>query len=210
MKLTKRREPLLEEPIIPTTSLIRKKYRKGTLPGRFARYMADHRNIRKFFAVNFAAVAITASLMPSKSTNIYAAPSDDTVIQSQYTLETQKTTIFPLNQFRLNQGFSFFHPGVDLGAEIGDPVKPMRAGEIQFAGYTDDGYGNLIIVDHGNGLTTRYAHLSKIFVSLGQEVNINTIIGLVGVTGHTTGPHLHFEVRINEAPQNPLDYLPLR
>lgn len=210
IKLTKRRGPLLEEPVIPTPTTVKRKYRKGTFLGKLARYMADHRSIRKFFAVNFAAVAITASMLPVKSTGIYAAPSDDPVIQSQNTLETQKTTVFPLSQFKLNQGFSVFHPGVDLGAKIGDPVKPMRAGEIQFASYSNDGYGNLIVIDHGNGLTSRYAHLSKIFVSVGQKVNTNSVIGLVGITGHSTGPHLHFEVRLNEVPQNPLDYFPIK
>ena len=84
----------------------------------------------------------------------------------------------------------------------------MKAGVVVEAGYEDDGYGNTILIDHGHGLTTRYAHLSKINVSVGQTVTTDTTIGLVGITGHTTGPHLHFEVRQDGVAQNPLNYIP--
>ena len=76
-----------------------------------------------------------------------------------------------------------------------------------FSASRDSDYGNAILIDHGYGLTTKYGHLSKIFVVVGQEVKRGQIIGAVGMTGKTTGPHLHYEVHVNETPVNPARYL---
>jgi murein DD-endopeptidase MepM/ murein hydrolase activator NlpD len=80
------------------------------------------------------------------------------------------------------------------------------AGSVSFVGW-QNGYGQLVIVDHGGGLTTRYGHLSHIDVELGQSVSRAQLLGKVGSTGRSTGPHLHYEVRINDQPVNPLQYL---
>ena len=69
-------------------------------------------------------------------------------------------------------------------------------------------YGNLLVIDHGNGLTTRYGHLARFVANVGQKVKKGEIIALVGTTGRTTAPHLHYEVRLNDRPKNPRDYLP--
>ncbi|MBM7856091.1 murein DD-endopeptidase MepM/ murein hydrolase activator NlpD [Desulfohalotomaculum tongense] len=98
------------------------------------------------------------------------------------------------------------HTGVDLGAPYGSPVVAAEAGRVIRAGWYG-GYGKCIDIDHGNGLVTRYGHLSKIKVSVGQYVQRRQVIGNVGTTGRTTGPHLHFEVRINGVPQNPANYI---
>ncbi len=100
-----------------------------------------------------------------------------------------------------------FHHGIDLGAPQGTPVVASRAGRVTRAGWSG-GYGNLIIIDHGDGKTTRYAHLSRMAVSVGQRVDRNEIIGYVGSTGRSTGPHLHFEIRVHGSAVNPLEYLP--
>jgi murein DD-endopeptidase MepM/ murein hydrolase activator NlpD len=99
-----------------------------------------------------------------------------------------------------------FHAGIDLPAPNGTLVKAADGGEIIQAGY-DSGYGLSIMVYHGGGFATWYAHLSSILVSPGQIVARGQVIGLVGATGWATGPHLHFEVRINGVAQNPLIYL---
>lgn len=210
MKLIKRRKPLVPEPLIPTVSHVNHKYRKGTLIGKVARHLSEHKSTKKVFAANLAAIIVASTFIPVASVKAanFKSTNDSVVIEPQNTLTTEKTIQLPLTTFKLNQGFSLFHPGVDLGAEVGDTVKPMKAGKVVEAGYTTDGYGNTILLDHGQGLTTRYAHLSKIFVKVGDEVDTNTTIGLVGVTGHTTGPHLHFEVRTFGLPQNPLGYIP--
>ena len=99
-----------------------------------------------------------------------------------------------------------FHPGLDLAPGWRARVVAAQNGEVLFAGIRA-GYGRLIILDHGNGLTTRYGHLDQILVKLHQTVLKGDLIGRVGMTGMATGPHLHFEVRLNNVPQNPLLYL---
>ena len=105
-------------------------------------------------------------------------------------------------------GGSFeLHSGQDINAEHGDEVVAAANGRVVFADW-HGGYGQLVTVDHGAGLTTRYAHLSKIEVRAGQEVARGQRIGAVGSTGRSTGPHLHYEVRIGDEPVNPRAYLP--
>jgi LysM repeat protein len=99
-----------------------------------------------------------------------------------------------------------FHEGLDLAPGLGARVVASQDGNVIFAGIRA-GYGRLIILDHGNGLTSWYAHLDKILVKLSEKVQRGELIGKVGDSGRTTGPHLHFEVRLNGKPQNPLLYL---
>lgn len=100
-----------------------------------------------------------------------------------------------------------YHEGQDIDAAWGTPVEVAASGKITIAGW-QRGYGNVVYVDHGSGLSTRYGHLSKINVAVGQTVGTGDIIGLVGSTGRSTGPHLHYEVRINNQPVDPKPYLP--
>lgn len=99
-----------------------------------------------------------------------------------------------------------FHSGQDIDAAPGEPVVAGASGKVSFAGW-QNGYGQLVVIDHGGGLTTRYGHLSHIDVAQEQTVARSEFIGRVGSTGRSTGPHLHYEVRINDQPVNPLQYL---
>ena len=99
-----------------------------------------------------------------------------------------------------------FHSGQDIDAQTGDPVVAGASGNVSFAGW-QNGYGQLVVIDHGGGLTTRYGHLSHIDVIQAQTVARGQFIGRVGSTGRSTGPHLHYEIRINDEPVNPLQYL---
>jgi septal ring factor EnvC (AmiA/AmiB activator) len=99
------------------------------------------------------------------------------------------------------------HEGIDIGAPTGAPVVAARAGRVSFAGRMG-GYGNLVMVDHGGGIVTAYAHLSAFSVSNGASVGAGTRLGSIGCTGSCTGPHLHFEVRVNGSARNPRGYLP--
>ena len=103
-------------------------------------------------------------------------------------------------------GEGAFHSGVDISASMGTEVAATADGVIIFAD-RESGYGKEILIDHGAGITTRYGHLSQIYVVVGQQVAQGQIIGAVGRTGKTTGPHLHYEVRINQTPVNPSKYL---
>jgi murein DD-endopeptidase MepM/ murein hydrolase activator NlpD len=89
---------------------------------------------------------------------------------------------------------------------MGTPVIAGARGQVSFVGW-QNGYGQLVVIDHGGGLSTRYGHLSHIDVDLGQSVSRGQLIGKVGSTGRSTGPHLHYEVRINDQAVNPLQYL---
>ncbi|HXD33212.1 MAG TPA: peptidoglycan DD-metalloendopeptidase family protein [Pyrinomonadaceae bacterium] len=99
-----------------------------------------------------------------------------------------------------------FHDGQDIDAPSGAPIVAGAKGTVTFVGW-QHGYGRLIVIDHGGGLTTRYGHLSEFDIEQGVEVARGQFIGRVGSTGRSTGPHLHYEIRINDDPVNPLQYL---
>lgn len=103
-------------------------------------------------------------------------------------------------------GEGAFHAGMDIAAPVGTVVTSPADGIVLAAG-RDAGYGNAILIDHGSGITTKYGHLSKINVVVGQEIKRGQVIGAVGVTGKTTGPHLHYEVHVHDTPVNPAKYL---
>ena len=98
------------------------------------------------------------------------------------------------------------HEGIDIGCAYGTPNRAAASGTVIYAGWLG-GYGNLVVVDHGSGLSTAYAHASSILASVGQTVSQGQTVSLVGSTGHSTGPHLHFEVRVNGVAVDPLPYL---
>ncbi len=98
------------------------------------------------------------------------------------------------------------HTGIDIRGEPGEAVHATAAGRVAIAGW-DGGYGNLVEIDHGNGLATRYGHLSQIGVHVGEEVRIGQTVGLIGSTGRSTGPHLHYETRVDGEPVNPEKFL---
>ncbi len=118
--------------------------------------------------------------------------------------------------YSLNSGFgtradplnhrTAIHEGLDFGAPTGTPIYATGEGAVTFAG-RKDGYGNIVEISHGNGVTTRYAHMSRIKVQAGQKVNRATVIGLVGNTGRSTGAHLHYEVRLSEVPKDPIKFI---
>ncbi len=124
--------------------------------------------------------------------------------------------LWPTNSYVLTSYFGYrvhpifgttrFHSGVDIGASYGAPVYAAADGVVIYAGWYY-GYGNTVIIDHGSGISTLYAHCSVLNVYKGQTVYKGQIIARVGSTGNSTGPHLHFEVQINGRPVNPLNYL---
>jgi murein DD-endopeptidase MepM/ murein hydrolase activator NlpD len=129
--------------------------------------------------------------------------------------ETQKYEAQPISSssVRVNSNFGYrydpftgnakFHAGVDLKATWGDPVCASQAGIIKFAGW-HNGYGYMVTVDHGGGISTNYAHLSRLALPVGTRVTRGTVIGSAGSTGRSTSPHLHYEVRVNDHPVNPM------
>jgi murein DD-endopeptidase MepM/ murein hydrolase activator NlpD len=125
-------------------------------------------------------------------------------------------TMLPIRSAPVSSGFGMrsdpftglpeMHEGVDLAAVVGTPVMAAGGGIVIFAGHQHD-FGNLVEIDHGNGIVTRYAHCSRLEVKEGEVVRRGQIIAAVGDTGHATGPHLHFEVRYKGVAQNPTKFL---
>ncbi len=121
---------------------------------------------------------------------------------------------YPVNQFVITTYFGArgayqrFHTGLDLAAPMGTPIYAARAGQVETAGWSPYGYGLNVILNHGGSVETLYGHMSRIVAQPGEYVQRGQLIGYVGSTGWSTGPHVHFEVRVNGVARNPLAYLP--
>ena len=108
----------------------------------------------------------------------------------------------------ISQGCWSGHVAIDIAAKSGTPIAAADSGYVAVLQSSRSGYGNMIVIDHGNGYQTRYAHLSAFYVEAGQSVGRGDTVGLCGSTGNSTGPHLHFEVIVNGVRYNPFNYLP--
>ena len=109
--------------------------------------------------------------------------------------------------FGLRWNGSDFHPGIDIANDAGTPILATADGVVTTAGWNDGGYGNMVDIDHGNGIMTRYGHAMQVVVTPGQYVRRGQVIAYMGSTGFSTGPHVHYEVRIGGEPVNPASYL---
>lgn len=108
----------------------------------------------------------------------------------------------------LSTRFSLFHPGIDIATGLGMPIRPITNGEIAEAGFNIFGLGNYVSVLHENGFKSKYAHMGKVFVKLGDKVSSEDILGEVGLTGRTSGPHTHLEITLNGNFVDPQKLLP--
>ena len=169
---------------------------------------------RQAIAKEEAARAAAARAANSKKTSTSATTSYSGAVTSTYSGGKlgwpcpASSRITSQYGYRILFGVRDFHTGIDIGAGTGSNIIAAESGTVILAAYGwNGGYGNYIIINHGNGITTRYAHASALYVSAGQSVAKGQVIAAVGTTGNSTGPHLHFEVRINGAHQNPLNYL---
>ena len=137
-------------------------------------------------------------------------PKDGSVVK-----EIHPTVAWPAQgvitlEFAQSSLYQLFHTGIDIAnpnGYIGDPITPFMDGTVIYEGEIFWGYGKHIIIDHGDNITSVYAHLDKIYVFKGQEVKIGDQIGIMGETGWVTGPHLHFEIRLYGIPVNPRVFL---
>ncbi len=165
---------------------------------------------RQVLGVNLAGLAFFAAVVLPQT--------GDLASQLQVALQTRQTYVpvvaseakfqWPMPQFGISQSFAVWHPGIDLTNPIGTPVFPIAAGRVMWVKTLPYGYGNHILVDNGEGVQSLYAHLSKINVSQYDDITKGTVIGEVGVTGRSTGSHLHLEVYQNNTPINPMEVLP--
>ncbi|MEL6346765.1 MAG: M23 family metallopeptidase [Myxococcota bacterium] len=137
------------------------------------------------------------------------------IIESELTRRDRTPSIWPVDG-RLTSGMGMrkspidgrmlFHQGLDIAAPLGTPVVATAAGVVSRSAYSG-GYGNLVEIDHGQGVRTRYAHNTALLVGVGDVVERGEVIATVGSTGRSTGPHVHYEVRVGGEPKNPLEYI---
>jgi len=185
--------------------------RKGSRLSRLVRQILGKFNIKKLFGANIALAITIATLIPNQAITANADASEDNsivVAETPIVLPKEQIIRFPVETVSITQKFSFFHPGVDLDGITGDAIYPAMDGKVEAIDFSKYAYGNAIYLVHTNGLTSLYAHLSKILVKEGQEVTTADKIGEMGATGHAFGDHLHLEVRKDGFPINPLTILP--
>ncbi|PWB38605.1 MAG: hypothetical protein C3F02_02735 [Parcubacteria group bacterium] len=142
--------------------------------------------------------AVVSSYKPAKTETIPSVVSKPMDLGTKF--------LWPAVSTRITQYFSWRHTGVDIGDKTGNPIYAAEDGKVTRAGWSR-GYGNNVIINHGNGVETLYGHASKLLVEEGETVSRGQLIALIGSTGWSTGPHLHFEVRVNGVRQNGLNYI---
>lgn len=204
--LVKRRGDSEENPLLPKMKDIRRT-RSGSKFSRFFRHIFEHKKMKKLLGMNLAVFAIATSFIPA-SNGFSEEANENFVAKAPIVLNTESGIRYPLDTIRVTQGYKLYHPGVDFDGITGDPVYPILSGKIAGIQYSQYAYGNAVLVDHGNDITSLYAHLSQIFVEKDQVVDIHTVIGAVGETGRAYGDHLHFEIRDHNYPINPFSLLP--
>lgn len=184
------------------------KTRKSHPLSKLLRPIFEGKGPKKSFGIFLIVVVFLSGLLVPSASAFETYKSEELVaLATEVEVNTQEGLKSPLKDFYISQGYWLFHPAVDLVAPKGTPLHPVMAGRIGKVEYGHFGYGNNIIVDHGNNLESRYAHLSKIEVKEGEEVTQETIIGRVGSTGWATGNHLHLEIRENGRYLNPIAFL---
>ena len=182
--------------------------KKGSRLSRFFRPFFEGKYLKKLLGTNIAFAIIATTLLPNQAGVIKVQAEENIVAESPIILPTDSGIKFPVETVVVTQGFKFFHPGLDFDGLTGDPVRPILSGNVEAVDYSKYAYGNAVYINHGNGLSSLYAHLSKILVKEGQEVKQDQVIGLIGASGNARGDHLHFETRQNGVPINPLSILP--
>lgn len=186
--------------------------RRGSRISRLFRKIFELKKIKTILGGNLVLVGIVASTISPHVSAFSVIPQTETVSLSPAAIEltTNEGMRIPLDKKVITQRFNAFHQGVDFDGTTGDPVYPFMKGRIESVIYSRIDYGNHIIINHGLGLKSLYAHLSKIEVSSGEKVETNKEIGKIGSTGRAFGDHLHFEIIDNGNHVNPLTVLPLK
>jgi murein DD-endopeptidase MepM/ murein hydrolase activator NlpD len=154
---------------------------------------------------------VPLSTIKNKSVDVYQElknTDSDTRAKPEDKVEEVKKTklLWPTRQRVITQYYGWKHTGVDLDGDYTDPIYASEDGVVETAGWNNGGYGLQIVINHENGMRTRYAHASKMFVKVGDRVKRGQVIAMVGTTGRSTGTHLHYEVYVNNKRVNPLSY----
>jgi len=177
---------------------------------KLLRPVFENKWIRTALGGGFAMTTLASGLilLPADSATVLASYP---IIDTETVLETKKSMVVVIPDLTgVSQGFYLGHPGMDITAPLGSKIFPLKSGLVSRIDNAKWNYGRAVWIDHGNGMTTLYAHMGKIYVEEGEMVTTEQAIGEVGLTGKTTGPHLHIEVHKNEASVNPKPYISLK
>lgn len=175
------------------------------------RPIAGHRHFLRLVGLNLVLGVMVLTIFGPFPSRAYDTGETVALVapEAEVPLATQETVVNPLPQMTLTQKYWLLHAGVDLAAPEGTRINPVMEGKVTKTEKSWFGYGSMVVISHGPEYESLYAHLSKIYVEEGQVVGINTIIGLVGSTGRSTGPHLHLEIHQEGKPINPAPILGL-
>jgi murein DD-endopeptidase MepM/ murein hydrolase activator NlpD len=206
LRFVKGRNTSTKTPLIPNMGdVLRAK--KGSKFSRYFRHIFEHKNVKKILGTNLAIMILVSSFMPATA-HFDAEPDLSIIAQETTPLTTEHGIQYPVKEISITQTYKLYHPGIDLDGITGEPIYPIMIGVVEDISYSRFAYGNAVIINHGNGITSLYAHLSTIDVKEGQNVNMGTKIGEMGATGRSFGDHLHLEVRDHGRAINPFSVLP--
>lgn len=163
---------------------------------RFFRRVFEFGKIQKVFSALVISSMLSIAIVPNSITDVQTTIDKNFshVAEAQIEIKTEKSIRLPLAVFAISQGYHFFHPGLDLAAQTGAATYPVMDGAVEKVERGRWAYGNYVTVNHGGGIHSLYAHLSRINVKEGQKVTKNEVLGLIGSTGWSTGPHLHLQI----------------
>lgn len=176
---------------------------------RIFRRAFESKKSKRILGINLMAITLLSGVIVSPTSALVSVAQEEITNISPHIVQmtTERSVRLPVDNPKITQNFRSFHPGIDLAEPFGTPVHPIMDGVIETVAYNRFSYGNHIIINHGSGFKSLYAHLSKINVKENDSADKNTTIGLVGSTGWSTGPHLHLEVYDNNRAFNPLTIL---
>lgn len=200
--------------ILPVTGIAHKVTKGDTVYSIAKKYDSESQAVVDFPFNSFAndetfelavgqTVIVPDGIMPAA---VVTSPSIRQVTPDAGTVVASGQFVWP-TQGVISQRFSWYHPGIDVANSSMPNVVAADSGKVIYSGWDSTGYGNMVLIDHGNGYRTRYGHLSKIFVVNGQSVARGAAVGKMGSTGRSTGPHLHFEIYLNGTRVSPFNYL---
>lgn len=199
--------------ILPTTGVLHKVKSGDTLSAIAKKYGTDLDKILNYNKlIDDAQLSVNQMLIipdgEIKTTYVASAPSPSfsNVFKSPSSEKNETGFIWPTVSRIITQYYHWRHHAIDIGGKLGAPEYASKSGKVIKAGW-GTGYGNYVVIDHGGGVKTLYAHMTTIYVKTGDYVNQGDVIGALGSTGWSTGPHLHFEIIINGVQVNPLSYL---
>jgi len=192
-----------------TKRLLTSRRYAGHPASRVLRRIFEFQKIRAVLGLNLAFMALFSGIVIPPISALDTQPVEEIVALSpgEAQVTTQTGIQSPLKTFRVSQGYSFFHPAIDLDEELGAEIYPVMNGQVEDVAESRFGFGKAILINHGNSLKSLYAHLNQINVYQGEKVTMETVIGTVGRSGWATGSHLHLEIHESGNRINPLPLL---